>query len=50
MSTSNVRLSVIVPGYNTPKEYWKRCLRSVIQNIGNDDEIICVDDGSSKKP
>lgn len=44
------RLSVIIPGYNNPDAYWKRCLDSVIAACGPDDEIICVDDGSKKKP
>jgi len=44
------RLSVIIPGYNNPDAYWKRCLDSVIAACGPDDEIICVDDGSKTKP
>lgn len=44
------RLSVIIPGYNNPERYWRRCLCSVVENIGPDDEIICVDDGSVQKP
>ena len=45
-----IRLSVIIPGYNTPEEWWRRCLYSVRQACGPDDEIICVDDGSAKHP
>lgn len=44
------RLSVIIPGYNTPERLWRRCLESVRMACGPDDEIICVDDGSSIKP
>ena len=44
------RLSVIIPGYNTPEEWWRRCLYSVRQACCPDDEIICVDDGSAKHP
>ena len=44
------RLSVIIPGYNTPERWWRRCLYSVRQACGPNDEIICVDDGSSKHP
>lgn len=40
------RLSVIIPGYNTPKAWWQRCVSSVQAAIGPDDEIIVVDDGS----
>lgn len=40
------RLSVIIPGYNTPKAWWQRCVKSVLAACGPDDEVICVDDGS----
>ena len=45
-----MRLSVIIPGHNTPKKWWCRCLYSVRQACGPDDEIICVDDGSKECP
>ena len=41
-----MRLSVIVPGYNTPRALWRRCVASVLIAAGSDDEVICVDDGS----
>lgn len=41
-----MRLSIIIPGYNTPEKFWRRCLKSVLLACGADDEIICVDDGS----
>lgn len=44
------RLSVIIPGYNNPENWWKRCLDSVMHNIGVDDEVICVDDCSPDRP
>lgn len=48
-----MRLSVIIPGYNTPKESWERCVRSVVRAasiaVGDDFEVVCVDDGSSSK-
>lgn len=47
---NNKRLSVIVPGYNTREEWWRRCIDSIMKNIGDDDEIICVDDSSSITP
>jgi glycosyltransferase involved in cell wall biosynthesis len=40
------RLSVIIPGYNTPEVWWLRCLDSVRRACGPNDEIICVDDGT----
>lgn len=43
---SSMRLSVIIPGYNTPKDWWVRCVGSVLKAIGPDDEIVLVDDGS----
>lgn len=44
------RLSIIIPGYNTPEEWWCRCLKAVCTSCGSDDEIICVDDGSKDRP
>ena len=44
---SSPRLTVIIPGYNTPEAWWRRCLDSVRGACGPNDEIICVDDGSS---
>lgn len=44
------RLSVIIPGYNTPEKLWRRCLDSVRTACGTRDEIICVDDGSAERP
>lgn len=40
------RLTVIIPGYNTREEWWRRCVESVRKACGSHDEIICVDDGS----
>ena len=42
------RLSVIIPGYNTSEECWRRCVASVRYACGDHDEIICVDDGSKE--
>ena len=41
-----MRLSVVVPGYNTPRALWRRCVASVLSAAGEDDEVVCVDDGS----
>lgn len=43
-----IKLSIIVPVYNTPVNKLKRCINS-IQNIDLDYECILVDDGSSDK-
>lgn len=43
---SDARLSVIVPGYNTPRAWWERCLISVLRCCQQEDKVICVDDGS----
>lgn len=46
MRKEDIKISVIIPCYNTA-EFIKRCLDSVIvQDIGNI-EIICIDDGST---
>lgn len=42
-----VRLSVIIPGYNTPKAWWKRSVGSVLKAIGHEDEVICAVVGHS---
>lgn len=44
--SGHVRLSVIVPGYNTSEEQWTRCIRSLIAATREEDEIILVDDGA----
>lgn len=45
-----IRLSVIIPGFNTPNEMWQRCLRSVLAAVPEQAEVICVDDGSKERP
>lgn len=42
---NNIRISIIVPVYNTEK-YLKRCLSSLINQTLKEIEIICIDDGS----
>lgn len=44
------RLTVIIPGYNNPEAWWRRALESAIANVGDEDEILCIDDGSSTRP
>ena len=43
---SKMRLSVVIPGYNTSIAMWRRSVGSVLAALGPDDEVICVDDGS----
>lgn len=49
---NNIRLTVIIPGYENPSWRWFRCVDSVLAVLGPDDELVCVDDGSlqSKLP
>ena len=42
----SIKISVVIPGYKTPAQWWERCVVSVLKAIGPDDEIICVDDGT----
>lgn len=44
----NKRLSVIIPGYNTPEAWWTRCVDSVLKAVGPTDEVILVDDGGTR--
>ena len=41
-------ISIVIPGRNTPKEWWVRCISSV-RRSAPDAEIICIDDGSDDK-
>lgn len=43
-----MKLSLIVPGYNTPERWWRRCVESLLKTGA--DEIICIDDGSKVRP
>lgn len=45
-----MKLSVIVPGYNTPNAWWERCLKSVLAALPEGGEVVCVDDGSKMRP
>lgn len=40
-------ISVVVPFYNTPKEYLEQCLKSLCSQTYSDIEILIVDDGST---
>lgn len=41
-----IRLSIIIPVYNV-RDYLPQCMESVLRQIGDDQEIILVDDGST---
>lgn len=43
---SSIRVSIIIPVYNTAK-YLEKCLASIVSQTLKDIEIICVDDGST---
>lgn len=45
-----IKLSVIIPIYNTPRELLEHCLSSIKENISNMEgvEILCVNDGSTE--
>ena len=43
---SNVKVSVIIPSFNTEK-YISQCLDSVVNQTLKDIEIICVDNSST---
>lgn len=45
----NKKLSIIVPIYNPPEEYLRRCLDSVIAQTYKEIEIILVNDGSKEE-
>jgi glycosyltransferase involved in cell wall biosynthesis len=46
MNKDQVRLTVVIPGYRTPSQWWIRCVFSVLDSIGYNDEVICIDDGT----
>ena len=47
-SGNNIKVSVIVPVYNSDK-YLEQCLDSIVNQTLKEIEIICIDDGSSDR-
>lgn len=44
----NYIISIIIPYYCTPKEYFSRCISSILNLQSDEIEVIIVDDGSPK--
>ena len=45
---TNVLVSIIIPTYNTPKQFFKECIESLANQSYRNLEIIIIDDGSAK--
>lgn len=43
------KISVIVPVYNTRKDYFEKCIESIQKQTMKELEIIIVNDGSNKE-
>ena len=43
-----MKISVIVPVYNTPEEYLRTCIMSLVRQEFEEYEVIIIDDGSEK--
>lgn len=49
MNKEQIKVSVIVPLYNTPKEFFRRCIDSISNQQHSNIEIIVIDDGSKSE-
>ena len=47
INTNNMKISVIVPVYNTPEKYLKPCIESLLTQDYTNFEILIIDDGSN---
>ena len=45
----NMKISIIVPVYNTKKEYLKKCVDSLLNQTMKEIEVILIDDGSTNQ-
>lgn len=48
MNTSTVLLSFIIPVFNIEK-YIENCVNSILGQVGQDCEVILIDDGSTDR-
>lgn len=46
---TNVLVSIIIPTYNTPKQFFKECIESLVNQSYQNMEILIIDDGSKKE-
>lgn len=44
--SNNISISIIIPFYNTKKEYFNRCIKSVMKQTYDNYEVIIINDGS----
>ena len=42
------KITIIIPIYNVNEDYFKKCMKSVLNQTLKDIEVILVDDGSKK--
>ncbi len=42
-----IKVSIIVPVYNTPEQYLRECIESILSQTLVDFELICIDDAST---
>ena len=46
---NNILVSIIIPVYNTPRDFFENCIESIVCTECNSYEIILVDDGSEEE-
>ena len=44
----SINVTYIVAIYNIERELLEKCISSVVLNMGKDDEVLLIDDGSTK--
>lgn len=44
-----MKVSIVIPVYNTPKPYLKQCMKSIQNQTYDDFEVVIVDDGSGRE-
>lgn len=43
-----MKISVVIPVYNTPEEYLRKCIESIVRQEFEEYEVVIIDDGSEK--